>query len=117
MIKRRMSKAERFSRAVFKESERQFRAMWKAEGRSLADYKAGIDNHDDDVWEWRRAKGRESIEREKQAWAADHPGRDADFYDYVTSCAVDNSPTGEADLAEFIEWERSRVGKTAERAQ
>ena len=74
MKSRRKSKAERANRAVWLESERIFRAMWKSEGRSLADYKAGIANHESQVWEWRRRKGRESIEREKQAWAADHPG-------------------------------------------
>jgi hypothetical protein len=30
--------------------------MWQAEGRSLADYKVGIDDINSEVWDWRRAK-------------------------------------------------------------
>jgi DNA invertase Pin-like site-specific DNA recombinase len=38
------------------EREQRWQAMWQAEGRSLADYKVGIDDINSEVWDWRRAK-------------------------------------------------------------
>jgi hypothetical protein len=56
-----------------KENERQWRALWVSEGRSLADYKAGFDDNDSAVWEWRRAKGEAAVEAQRRAWERDHP--------------------------------------------
>jgi hypothetical protein len=48
--------------------------MWKAEGRSLADYRAGLKDDSSVVWDWRRAKGEASVKAECEAWLRDHPG-------------------------------------------
>lgn len=58
-----------------KENERQWRAMWQAEGRSLADYKAGLEDQESDVWQWRRAKGKKAVAAERADWLRDHPGK------------------------------------------
>jgi hypothetical protein len=68
--KRKKTAGEKF----LEESERSFRAAWKAEGRSLRDYDAGLDDTDSAVWDWRRAKGRAAIEAEQKDWLRDHPG-------------------------------------------
>jgi hypothetical protein len=44
--------------ATVERHARQWLAMWQAEGRSLTDYKAGLQDQDSEVWKWRRAKGR-----------------------------------------------------------
>jgi hypothetical protein len=46
------------------EYERRWRALWKSEKRLLRDY----DPNRDDVVEWRRQHGRQTIERERAAY-------------------------------------------------
>jgi hypothetical protein len=49
--------------------------MWRAEGRVLADYQAGIkDDDSSEVWEWRRAHGEAWGKAEREAWLRGHPG-------------------------------------------
>jgi chemotaxis protein histidine kinase CheA len=77
--KRKPSAAQRKAMAETKswwqENERQFRAAWQAEGRSIADYEAGLSNQKSEVWDWRRARGAAAIAAEEAAWLRDHPGR------------------------------------------
>jgi len=40
--------------AALEEAARQWQAMWLPEGRSLADYNAGLDNGE--VFKWQQAK-------------------------------------------------------------
>lgn len=73
-MKKRMTKQEREQRRYSRENERRWQAAWKAEGRSLADYKAGLNNFDSEVWKWRRAKGEAAVAAEHADWLRDHPG-------------------------------------------
>jgi len=93
----------------WRENEQKWRDLWVAEGRSLADYRAGLNDHTSAVWEWRRAKRHEGIERERQAWLADHPDQTADDYDRVTTCAASDE-----DEAAYLEWLRGRKAERRE---
>jgi hypothetical protein len=93
--RKRTSKAERVNRFWQRENERQWRAMWRAEGRSLADYKAGLGDQDSEVWKWRRAKGAEAIAEQEAAWLRDHPGNPLPEH----RCSM----TDEA-YAEYVAW-------------
>jgi hypothetical protein len=62
------------NRAFQQEDERKWRKMWVTEGRALADYRAGLNDHNSAMWKWRSAHTSAAIERERQAWLEDHPG-------------------------------------------
>ena len=98
-MKRRLSKADKKMRAYQRAQERQCQAMWRAEGRSLADYKAGIDNMASEVWEWRRAKGRASIAAEREAWLRDHPGNPLPEH----MCSLTD-----VEHAEYLQWRAAK---------
>src|SRR6476660_8942824 len=71
---RPLAKAADFrSESYVRENERLFREAWEAEGRSLADYHAGMKDNSSEVWDWRRAKGKALVEAERKAWLRDHP--------------------------------------------
>jgi hypothetical protein len=73
---KRQSKAQRKAEAFWADQAKGWEELWQQEhpGRSLKEYRAGLDDSDGEVWEWRRAKGRASIKAEQAAWLADHPG-------------------------------------------
>jgi hypothetical protein len=66
--------ADLSNQSHLRKNERQWRAMWKAEGRSLADYQAGLKDSNSEVWDWRRARGQAMVKAEREAWLRDHPG-------------------------------------------
>jgi Protein of unknown function (DUF3102) len=107
--KRRASKAERENNTRLQDMERQWRAQWMAEGRSLADYEAGIGDDKSPVWEWRRKQGQAGIERERRAWLADHPGQTADDWEHITSCAATD-----AEAAEYHAWNKKQAAAEAD---
>ena len=78
-----------------REMERIWRQQWVTEGRSLADYKSGIDDQDSPVWHWRRAKGQASIAAERAAWLKDHLGNPLPEHE----CGMTD-----AAHAEYVRW-------------
>jgi hypothetical protein len=66
-------KDEAASEAFFMQNERSYLKHWLAEGRSLADWQAGLNDQDGEVWQWRRAKAGAAIAAEEAAWLRDHP--------------------------------------------
>src|SRR5262249_12985757 len=52
---RGLRKDDARNRATLQEMERRWHKLWLSEGRSLADYRAGINDHESEVWQWRRA--------------------------------------------------------------
>jgi hypothetical protein len=101
---RKATKPKRDNDAFWREQDRTWRAMWKAEGRSIADYTAGLRDDDSEVWQWRRAKGAESVERMQRDWLADHPGQTADDFERVTSCGATND-----EVKAWETWLRPRM--------
>ena len=71
---RGLRKDEARSRAYVQENTRRWHKLWLAEGRSLVDYRAGIGDHDSEVWQWLRAHAQAADVREREAWLEDHPG-------------------------------------------
>ena len=69
-----LSKRDRENQDYQRRNERAWQRRWVAEGRSLADYKAGASDGESEVWKWRRAKGKAAVAAEKAAWLRDHPG-------------------------------------------
>ena len=57
-------------------------------GKTRRDYNAGLNDHDSDVWKWRRARGQDTVNRERRAWLKDHPRKTADDYERANSCAA-----------------------------
>jgi len=55
-------------------AEIEWKLLWLREhpGKTRRDYNRGLSNGE--VWKWRRAKGRQSIEEENAAWLRDHLG-------------------------------------------
>ncbi len=68
--RRRASRADRETAAFWRQHNRRERALWVAEGRSLADYE-----NVDGVRKWRRAKFEKEDAEMRRAWLRDHPGR------------------------------------------
>jgi hypothetical protein len=60
--------------AAARENEASIRAAWRAEGRSLADYRAGFKDPSSAVWDWRRARAKAWEAANRAAWLRDHPG-------------------------------------------
>jgi hypothetical protein len=52
------------------------RDLWLREhpGRTAAEYRRLMRDHNGEVWEWRRAKGKASNVAEQRDWERDHPG-------------------------------------------
>jgi hypothetical protein len=99
---KRISKHERQNIAYAKAQERLWQAQWVAEGRTLADYKAGIDDMDSVVWDWRRSLGEAAVAAESAAWLRDHPGNPLPEH----LCALDR-----AQYAEYETWRTRRYEK------
>jgi hypothetical protein len=61
--------------AETRRNEERWPKLWLQDhpGRTAADYDR---LPDDELWEWRRAKGRASNAAEKRAWQRDHPGKE-----------------------------------------
>jgi hypothetical protein len=63
--------------AYWREQEERWRVSWLSEhpGRTRAEYNRLLRDHDSELWEWRRAKGRAANDAERLAWERDHPGQ------------------------------------------
>ena len=83
-------------------NERLWRQQWLAEGRSIDDYRAGLDDPESEVWDWRRAKGRAAIAAEREAWLADHPGNPLPEH----LCSMTD-----AEYAEYLRWSAEKGRK------
>ena len=81
--------------------------LWLKEhpGKTRRDYQAGMKDENSGVWEWRRAKGRQSVADEQTAWESDFPNIP---YDHVSTCAAQYH-LDEAALYEA--WQRGRASK------
>jgi hypothetical protein len=64
--------------AIHRGNAKLFRDQWLREhpGRTVTEYNRLLGNHDSEVWDWRRAKGRAAIEAEARAFERDHPGQE-----------------------------------------
>jgi hypothetical protein len=101
---KRRTKQQRVQQAAAREQEKRWQVMWKAEGRSLADYKAGIDDMDSEVWEWRRAKSQAANKALREAWLRDHPGNPLPEH----LCGL-----SQAEYAAYEAWEKKCYGEEA----
>jgi hypothetical protein len=85
-----------------------------AEGRSLADCEAAIDNHQSAFWQWLGAWRRAKEEEETEAWLRDHPGNPHEGWlrghpgipvlDYL--CSLTDA---DAELEECHRWRAQRT--------
>jgi hypothetical protein len=64
--------------AILDRQAKQWREDWLREhpGRTAAEYQRLLRDSSGEVWKWRRAKGKASIDAEQRDWERDHPGEE-----------------------------------------